>query len=210
MDQARHTIGAFAHGQRITGFELSDAKVNCFPRFFRGAVIVIIAAGCDKIRVAALVTVSRLCWGIFCVVAALAFNWSAEATRQTTIVLINAVGSMLYGPILAAFLLGMLTRRFTGPAVTVGIAVGIVSNLILWLLTDISWLWWNFNGFMITTAVSFAATSVIGRRAPDPGTSLVRCGTEGMQFRGWLLVYALLICYFFLLMAICHLLQNAL
>jgi SSS family transporter len=56
---------------------------------------------------------SKICtlfWGVFCIAAALIFAQVEEATRQTTLVLINAVGSLLYGPILAAFLLGIMTK----------------------------------------------------------------------------------------------------
>ncbi len=85
-------------------------------------------------------------WGLFCTVAALLFAGAHDALRQTTIVLINAVGSLLYGPILAAFMLGVLVKGIKAKAVKTGIICGIILNLVLWLFTDISWLWWNVTG----------------------------------------------------------------
>jgi Na+/proline symporter len=103
------------------------------------------------------VIISRLLtlfWGAFCVIAALSFASAAEATRQTTIVLINAVGSLLYGPVLAAFFIGMATRTITGFQIKIGVIAGIMMNIYLWRSTDVSWLWWNLVGFAITVAVS--------------------------------------------------------
>lgn len=95
-------------------------------------------------------------WGGFCILAALVFANSAEATRQTTIVLINAVGSLLYGPILAAFTVGIATRFVSGVEMKVGVVLGIAVNVFLWQVTEVSWLWWNFVGFTV------AAVSAIG------------------------------------------------
>ncbi|HEM49559.1 MAG TPA: sodium transporter, partial [Caldithrix sp.] len=74
-------------------------------------------------------------WGTFCVVAAILFTIIGESTRQTTIVLINAIGSLLYGPILAAFLIGMLTKSVNGTSVKTGIIIGVLSNIFLWIFT---------------------------------------------------------------------------
>ena len=54
--------------------------------------------------------VSRACtfgWGIFCVMAGLAFARSSA----TMIEMVNMVGSLFYGPVLAVFLLAIFTRR---------------------------------------------------------------------------------------------------
>lgn len=102
---------------------------------------------------------SKICtflWGLFCVLTAIAFIHTGEATRQTTLVLINAVGSLLYGPILAAFLLGMLTRWASARTVKLGILAGILVNVHLWIFTPISWLWWNVTGFIAVFAIAFA------------------------------------------------------
>ncbi|NIM18681.1 MAG: sodium/solute symporter [Candidatus Latescibacteria bacterium] len=99
-------------------------------------------------------------WGAFCVLVALNFAHAAEATRQTTIVLINAVGSLLYGPVLAAFFIGMATRSVSPIQVKVGVITGIIVNIGLWRLTDISWLWWNFIGFMVVFVIAVGLHSL--------------------------------------------------
>jgi sodium-dependent multivitamin transporter 6 len=93
-------------------------------------------------------------WGIFCIAAALVFLNFGEGAQKTTIVLINAVGSLLYGPILAAFLLGLTTKWAAARAVKLGVLAGVAANLAAWLLTDISWLWWNALGFVATFAAA--------------------------------------------------------
>lgn len=93
-------------------------------------------------------------WGVFCVVAALGFAHVAEAAQQTTIVLINAVGSLLYGPILAAFFVGMATRFVSSTEIKLGILTGIATNVLIWRLTSVSWLWWNLAGFAVTCGVA--------------------------------------------------------
>jgi len=102
--------------------------------------------------------VSKVCtllWGGFCVSTAILFLNIEGASRQTTLVLINAVGSVLYGPVLAAFLLGILVRRVTAKTVILSVAAGVICNVGLWRFTDISWLWWNFTGFVVPCITAF-------------------------------------------------------
>jgi SSS family solute:Na+ symporter len=149
---------------------------------------------------------SKLCtlfWGVFCVGFALMFAATPEATRQTTIVLINAIGSVLYGPILAAFLLGMLTR-WAGPRATkVGVIAGVLFNLGLWQLTEISWLWWNFTGF---TATVFVAAVLSGW---DKGPlKEVSSGSAEASLINWPRVYVWIAIYFFLIVGLCRIIET--
>ncbi len=146
-------------------------------------------------------------WGIFCVSAALAFYEFGEATRQTTIVLINAVGSMLYGPILAAFLLGMSTTR-TGPqSIKMGILAGIIVNFYLWLFTSISWLWWNFTGFVTAVIFSFLYNRLLDFRMHDiPRTTLLRHVEERSSIP-WTRIYALVAVYFIFILFITYMIE---
>lgn len=116
--------------------------------------------------------VSKVCtllWGAFCVSTAIVFLNFEGASRQTTLVLINAVGSVLYGPILAAFLLGILSRRVKSEDVLLSLTAGIVCNVCLWLFTDISWLWWNLTGCLIPflSACLLCGFRSTGYRASD-------------------------------------------
>ncbi|MFQ6092791.1 MAG: sodium/solute symporter [bacterium] len=146
-------------------------------------------------------------WGVFCASAALVFIHAGEATRQTTIVLINAVGSLLYGPILAAFILGMLTRSITSLYMKVGVLSGIAANVALWQLTEVSWLWWNLAGFGTSVAVaSLLSILCVPRvvrmfqaRRLQPGQSLPE---------NWKASYVSVITYFFLIILVAYVIQT--
>ena len=80
---------------------------------------------------------------------------------DTVIEAINKVGSAFYGPVLAAFLLGILIPRVGGWPVFIGILVGVVVNLYLWkAVTGLHWMWWNPIGFMMTSSVAFGFSLV--------------------------------------------------
>jgi SSS family solute:Na+ symporter len=146
-------------------------------------------------------------WGIFCVTAALIFYELGEATRQTTIVLINAVGSMLYGPILAAFLMGMLTRIVSAPAIKLGILAGIFVNILLWLYTEISWLWWNVTGFLMSAIVALLISVFLRINVIQVPTSTLQENPAADTERKWFIIYLSLVGYFFLIILISYVLQ---
>lgn len=108
-----------------------------------------------------------LFWGAFCILAALGFAAATESARATTIVLINAVGSLLYGPILAAFFIAVATKTVTAFEVKIGVLIGILTDVLLWRLTEISWLWWNAAGFFVAVLVTLGYHELfhpLGRR----------------------------------------------
>ncbi|MFQ5564285.1 MAG: sodium/solute symporter [Parvularculaceae bacterium] len=74
----------------------------------------------------------------------------------TVIEAINKVGSALYGPILAIFLIGMLSRRAGAPGVNAGLFAGVIVNLYLWKFQpQVFWMWWNVIGFVVTVGVAY-------------------------------------------------------
>ncbi|RMI12494.1 MAG: sodium transporter [Calditrichaeota bacterium] len=152
--------------------------------------------------------VITLFWGIFCVAVAILFASIGEATRQTTIVLINAVGSLLYGPILAAFLLGMLVRRVNHASVKAGVVAGIGCNLILWLFSDISWLWWNATGFVAAVVVALLL-SQMGKSFQSPESQVTELPVARPASRRWPLVYGIVAGYFFLMILITYWIQHS-
>jgi len=57
--------------------------------------------------------------------------------------------------------MGLLTQSVTGRGARVGFAAGFISNLLLWLgAPEVSWLWWNVSGFLITVTTGLLS----GRR----------------------------------------------
>ena len=93
-------------------------------------------------------------WGAW---AAVTGWWFAQA-GETVIELVNRVGSVLYGPILALFVLTWRSRRADGRSAVAGALAGVAVNLALGqFLPSVSWLWWNPIGCVVTLAVGHAA-----------------------------------------------------
>lgn len=98
-----------------------------------------------------------LIWGVICVILAFA----AGNIAPTIIEAINKIGSLFYGPIIATFLLAMLTSRVTGKAINIGIVAGVLFNFILWIFFEdvIFWFWWNATGFVVTATIALILTA---------------------------------------------------
>lgn len=95
-------------------------------------------------------------WGVLCT----AFAFLVGGVAPTVIEGINKIGSVFYGPILAAFLLAILSRRVIGRGVLAGLVAGVGVNLILWagFESAVSWLWWNAIGCAVTVAIAYAVS----------------------------------------------------
>ena len=141
-------------------------------------------------------------WGVFCIV----FAFIVPAISETVIEAINKVGSLLYGPIFAAFFLGILTRWATPLAAKGGIAVGIALNLYLWLgVPALSWLWWNATGLIAAVLTAL----VLSLLFPRPTRTVPLDPEEPARFN-WPLRYVLTVLYFFGIIGFCAYLQAAL
>jgi len=122
----------------------------------------------------------------------------------TVIEAINKIGSAFYGPILAAFLVGVISRRANGLGVIVGVLVGVSFNVALWL-TDapVYWMWWNAFGFVITAVVT-VVVSLFSAAPSEEQKEHYTIKTEGLieRERSWLWVYGLLAGYFVLMIIV--------
>ncbi|MBN2301903.1 MAG: sodium:solute symporter [Lentisphaerae bacterium] len=142
-------------------------------------------------------------WGGLCVV----FSFFVGDVSKSIIESINKIGSLANGPILAAFLLAILTRRANDQGVVIGIVAGFVCNLLTWkLLPGVSWLWWNVSGCLVTFSVGYLVSLVIGRRpVADDIDNLVFHWNIGRQFRyqrNWLRYQVILVVYFVAMVAV--------
>jgi SSS family solute:Na+ symporter len=98
-----------------------------------------------------------VCWGVVC----LTFSFYVGNVSQTIIESVNKIGSLINGPLLAVFLMGMLTHRVNGPGALLGLVTGFSGNLWLWRYApNISWLWWNVIGFFLAYAVGYVMSLV--------------------------------------------------
>ena len=94
-------------------------------------------------------------WGVICVLLA----FSAGNIAPTVIEAINKIGSLFYGPIIATFVIAMLSKSIGEKAMNTGIFAGVLLNLMLWLFAEsyIFWFWWNATGFFMTVATAWIA-----------------------------------------------------
>jgi SSS family solute:Na+ symporter len=91
-------------------------------------------------------------WGTVCCI----FAFWVGGISSSIIESINKIGSLSNGPILAVFLMGVLTKRVNSYGALSGLIVGVLFNAFLWLYAPmISWLWWNVIGFFIAFAVGY-------------------------------------------------------
>jgi Na+/proline symporter len=114
---------------------------------------------------------------------------------------INKISSLVNGPILATFLLATLTRRSNDRGVMTGIISGFSANLLTWIcLPQVSWLWWNVSGCVITFAVGYMASLFFkGMRQPADLDELVFNRNIRKQFnyrRNWPRYRLVLVIYF--------------
>lgn len=123
---------------------------------------------------------------------------------DTVIEGINKIGSAFYGPILAAFLVGVLFRLPTPLSILIGIPAGVAFNLVLWATRpDVHWMWWNLSGFVVTAAIAlFVGKVVPGKPAGDIAPYMVNYARLRKNESGWLPMYLGLIAYFCLMVGL--------
>ena len=153
-------------------------------------------------------------WGA--VITAFGLVLSKLAANTSVVEVINMIGSVFYGPILAAFLAGILDRRARGPAVIAGIVLGVASNVVLakgWevplarLFIDdyqgVFWMWMNVSGLLVAVAVTVALSRVMA--PPEPGRlagTTLSFREIGRRERPWLLTHLGLLAYFAIILTI--------
>lgn len=103
-------------------------------------------------------------WGIVTLVAAFFVGDIAPTVLEA----INKIGSLINGPVLAVFALGVLTSRCQSIGALLGLCAGFVVNAGLWLyVPEVSWLWWNVIGFVCACIVGLAASVLLPRKRSD-------------------------------------------
>jgi SSS family solute:Na+ symporter len=115
-----------------------------------------------------LLTLSRwltAAWGIVLIaIAVLARGWGSVFTVGLTI------ASIVYGPMLGAFLLGVLTTTATETGAMAGIGVSLVAMIAVRLWTPLAWTWYVLAGTAICVTVGMAV-SLAARRPAAAGRS---------------------------------------
>jgi len=126
-------------------------------------------SGKQQVRASRILTVL---WGMI----ATGFALRMVSGSETVVELVNKIGSAFYGPILAVFLLGILTHRASQKGALIGLTFGVGVNLVLWtgFEAQISWLWWNIIGFISAFGTGYLLSFSRVRRTVDAQTDVIR------------------------------------
>jgi SSS family solute:Na+ symporter len=151
----------------------------------------------QKLRLGKLVTA---CWGIIIT----GFAFLVGHISPTVIEAINKIGSIFYGPILAAFLAGILSRKVNSNGIFAGILAGVAGNLVLWIFAaQIHWMWWNLSGCLLTFALTYVISLLKVEPQSSPADKYILSAYDILKNeRSWFPVYLSLIFYFILMLSL--------
>ena len=104
-------------------------------------------------------------WGVVLIgIAVLASRWGSVFTTGLTI------ASLVYGPMLGAFLLGVLTKRANQTGVMAGMGISLVAMLAVKVFTPLAWTWYVLAGTAVCWSVGYVVSLV--SRQPSEARSL--------------------------------------
>lgn len=120
---------------------------------------------------AQLLKLSRWCtaaWGLVLIaIAIVARDWGSVFTAGLSI------ASLVYGPMLGAFLLGVLTTRANQRGVMTGIGVSLACMLGVKMFTGLAWTWYVLAGTVVCTSVGYLV-SLAARVEGEPTARVER------------------------------------
>jgi len=139
-------------------------------------------------------------WGI--IITLLAYY--VGNISSTVIESVGIVGSAFYGPILAAFLLGVGFGRVTAKGAFIGIISGVLFNLVLHTWFDqIFWLWWNFFGCLVSIVVGLLVSLLDSPPDKEKIGKYIIWNTGLLKReKSWIPIYLALVGYLFLMILI--------
>ena len=99
-------------------------------------------------------------WGIAQIAVAVGAQYVTRSVLEAGL----AVLSLAAGPVLGAFLVGVLTRRIGSTSMLVGIVTGVVVLAWVWATGATAWTWYALIGSSVTIVAAAAASAVLDRR----------------------------------------------
>ena len=99
--------------------------------------------------------VATVFWGVFATMCALYMGQLGSAIEA-----VNVIGSNFYGPILGVFILAIFTRRTTGNGAFIGIVIAIISVQLTSHFTEISYLYYNLVGSVVSVVSGYVFSCV--------------------------------------------------
>lgn len=137
-----------------------------------------------------------LAWGVL----TMFFAFYVGDIAKTVIEAINKIGSMFYGPILAMFLLAIVSNKIKARAANIGLVCGILTNVIVWLFfTNVFWFWWNAIGALVTLFIGVTLSLFLPNGKENNSNSKLKIGKFLVKENIILSVFFILIilfCYF--------------
>ena len=112
--------------------------------------------GADEAKLMRVSRRATIAWGVVQLVVAL----GAQGMDRSVLDAGLAVLSLASGPVLGAFLLGVLTKTVEGRATMVGMVAGAGVLLGLWWTGAVAWTWYAFIGATVTVLVALLLTRV--------------------------------------------------
>ncbi|HHC79636.1 MAG TPA: sodium transporter [Flavobacteriia bacterium] len=126
-------------------------------------------------------------WGVVCIASAFLFGGSKSAVIE----IINAIGSVFYGPVLVTFILAFFSKKVNHIGMNAGIVTAVLVNLIfsktiqemfhIDLGFDIFWIWLNVTG-VITTLVVAYSVSALTQNTPIKNTKKIQFRVQKSDF----------------------------
>ena len=168
-------LGILIAGFFAASMSSIDSALNSLSAATYQDFLVRLFPGLSRISDARKVRLSRwltVFWGL----VATGFALRMIGGSETVLELVNKIGSAFYGPILATFWLGILTRRGSQTGAISGLAAGVGFNIFLWQTygSAVSWLWWNVFGFLISFGVGYGLSLIFVSKQRHEGLTLDR------------------------------------
>jgi Na+/proline symporter len=135
---------------------MAATTVNDFYRqYFR--------PGADEGTLMRVSRVSTVAWGVLQIAVALAAQGMDRSVLDAGLLVL----SLATGPVLGAFLVGVLSTRVNAQAMLTGMSAGIVVLGVLWWTGAVAWTWYAFVGASVTSMVALIAGSLGASPGPQ-------------------------------------------
>jgi SSS family solute:Na+ symporter len=151
----------------------------------------------DKDRLLLISKLTTVGWGVLIT----GFAFVVGDISETVIESVNKIGSAFAGPILAAFAVGVLSKKVTAKGIIAGILSGVGSNLLLWVyVPGVFWMWWNLFGFLVAVGVSYFVSLSSAPSFKDISRFVLWESELIRAERRWISTYIILVTYFILML----------
>ncbi len=131
---------------------MAAATVNDFYRRY-------MRPGADEEHLMQVARRATIGWGVVQILVALGAQWMDQSVLDAGL----SVLSLASGPVLGAFLIGVLTSRIGSMPTLAGMAVATVVLLGLWWTGAVAWTWYAVIGSSVTGLIAWAVSALDNR-----------------------------------------------